>query len=235
MLNVCSPEVLWNGKQFPLVDRAAQTVQIERTFRRHTANRRIPVAVGVIDTVQDPLQYAAVLAESGPQELAVRILAEPVDMEDLGRMATGRTGPLLHAQPPKNGRIANGSFMMTLALCSAAAVLSLRIDEPTNTPCDHELASYTSGTPWGRRPPNRMAEIGTPSESSHAGSMIGHWPAGAQKRELGWAAGVFDSPSFHGLPSQSVISTSEDTSFSMPSQNTPPSEVDATFVKIVFL
>uniref|UniRef100_A0A2M4DBM6 Putative secreted protein n=1 Tax=Anopheles darlingi TaxID=43151 RepID=A0A2M4DBM6_ANODA len=75
--------------------------------------------------------------------------------------------------------------MMTLPLCSAAAVLSLRMADPTNTPCAHEFASYTSGTPWGRRPPNSIAEIGTPSESSQAGSMIGHWPAGAQNRELG--------------------------------------------------
>uniref|UniRef100_A0A182JJF7 Uncharacterized protein n=1 Tax=Anopheles atroparvus TaxID=41427 RepID=A0A182JJF7_ANOAO len=236
LVHLPQPEVLRNGEQLALVHRTAEAIEVQGALGRDAANRRFPVAVGIIDAVQDPLENAAVLAEAGPEELAVGVLAEPVDVEDLGRVATGDAGTLLHAQPvlqPKNGRIANGSFMMALPLCSAAAVLSLRMADPMKTPCDHELASYTSGTPCGRRPPKRMAEIGTPSESSHAGSMMGHWLAGAQKRELGCAAGVFDSPSFQGLPSQSVISTSEDTSFSMPSQNTPPSEVDATFVKIM--
>lgn len=46
-----------------------------------------------------------------------------------------------------------------------------------------------SGTPCGRRPPNSIAEMGTPSGFSHCGSMMGHCSAGAQKRELGCAAG----------------------------------------------
>ena len=50
-------------------------------------------------------------------------------------------------------------------------------------------------------------------------------------RELGCAAGIFP---FHGLPSQSVTVTPGASSSSIPSQNTPPSLVDATFVKIVF-
>lgn len=44
--------------------------------------------------------------------------------------------------------------------------------------------------PSGLLPPKTMASMGTPSSLSHWGSMIGHWPAGAQKRELGWAHGV---------------------------------------------
>src|SRR3974390_189799 len=39
-----------------------------------------------------------------------------------------------------------------------------------------------------RRPPNTIALMGTPSGSSHAGSMVGHWEAGAVKRAFGWAA-----------------------------------------------
>jgi hypothetical protein len=48
----------------------------------------------------------------------------------------------------------------------------------------------TSGTTEARRPPRRMAEIGTPFGSSHSGAMAGSWLAGVVKRALGWAAGV---------------------------------------------
>jgi hypothetical protein len=47
--------------------------------------------------------------------------------------------------------------------------------------------------------------------------------------ELGCAAGAVPC---HGLPSQSVTVTSGGSSSSIPSQKTPPSLVDATFVKI---
>lgn len=67
-----------------------------------------------------------------------------------------------------------------LTLCSAAAVASDLIAAPTKTPCFQLRASYTRGTPAGLRPPNKMAEIGTPSGSSHAGSIMGHCPAGVQ-------------------------------------------------------
>lgn len=43
--------------------------------------------------------------------------------------------------------------------------------------------------PWGLRPPKMMASMGTPSGASQAGSIMGHWRAGAQKRELGCAQG----------------------------------------------
>lgn len=44
--------------------------------------------------------------------------------------------------------------------------------------------------PSGLLPPKIMASMGTPSSLSHWGSMMGHCPAGAQKREFGWAHGV---------------------------------------------
>ena len=50
----------------------------------------------------------------------------------------------------------------------------------------------TSGTVEARRPPNKIAEIGTPAGSSHSGAMIGHWSAGVVKRALGCAAGSLD-------------------------------------------
>ena len=37
--------------------------------------------------IQHPGQHAQVVAEARPQELAVRALAEPVDVEDLRRIA----------------------------------------------------------------------------------------------------------------------------------------------------
>src|SRR5450432_554300 len=87
-----------------------------------------------------------------------------------------------------------------------------------------------------RRPPNTNAANGTPVGSSQAGSMVGHCDAGAVKRALGCAAlapvsfailGVhfFPCQSRHSLGGSSVI----------PSHQTPPSRVKATFVKIVFL
>src|SRR5277367_804464 len=87
-----------------------------------------------------------------------------------------------------------------------------------------------------RRPPKTMALMGTPSGSSHAGSIVGHCEAGAVKRALGCAplapvslaiAGV------HFLPCQSVHSAGG--SSVMPSHQTPPSGVNATLVKIEFL
>ena len=57
--------------------------------------------------------------------------------------------------------------------------------EPRNTPCSQSKASVTSGTVVRRRPPNRIAEIGTPAGSSHSGAHAGFWLAGTVKRALG--------------------------------------------------
>src|SRR5271155_2488407 len=86
-----------------------------------------------------------------------------------------------------------------------------------------------------RRPPKMKALIGTPFGSSQAGSIVGHCDAGAVKRAFGCAA--FAPVSFailgvHFLPCQS--SNSAGGSSVMPSHQTSPSGVIATFVKIVF-
>src|ERR1700722_6349035 len=84
-----------------------------------------------------------------------------------------------------------------------------------------------------RRPPKMIALMGTPSGSSHAGSMVGHCEAGAVKRELGWAALAPVSLAIcgvHRLPFQSVHSAGG--SSVMPSHHTPPSGVSAVLVKI---
>ncbi len=99
---------------------------------------------------------------------------------------------------------------------------------PRKTPWFQLSDSVTSGTAVARRPPKRMAEIGTPFGSSHSGAMIGHWPAGTVKRALGWAAGVVDS-GVQSLPFQSVRWAGG--SSVIPSHQTSPSSVSATLVK----
>src|SRR5437660_5876884 len=86
-----------------------------------------------------------------------------------------------------------------------------------------------------RRPPKIIACSGTPFGSSQAGSIVGHCEAGAVKRALGCAAlapvslAIWD---VHFLPCQSRHSAGG--SSVMPSHQTPPSGVSATFVKMVF-
>src|SRR5687768_14857635 len=81
-----------------------------------------------------------------------------------------------------------------------------------------------------RRPPKRMAEIGTPFGSSYSGARIGHWVIGVQKRELGWLDGWSES-GVQSLPCQSVRCAGGDP---MPSHQTSPSSVKATLVNIEF-
>src|ERR1044071_5602360 len=70
----------------------------------------------------------------------------------------------------------------------AAAVFSQAMIEPKKVPCCPSLASVTHGTTEARRPPNKMASIGTPLGSSHSLAITGHWLAGAVKRALACAA-----------------------------------------------
>src|SRR5919205_3937108 len=91
---------------------------------------------------------------------------------------------------PQNGSMAKGSNRTSPTVPAAAAVFSDDMIEPRNTPCSQSKDSVTSGTFVARRPPKRIAEIGTPFGSSHSGAIDGHCAAGAVKRALGWAAGV---------------------------------------------
>src|SRR5687768_13316908 len=128
---------------------------------------------------------------------------------------------------PQNGSMAKGSKRSFPTSPAWAAVVSELMIEPRNTPCSQSTASVTSGTLVARRPPKRMAEIGTPAGSSHSGAIEGHWAAATVKRALGWAAGVFDS-GVQSWPFQSMrwsggVSVS-------PSHQTSPSSVSATLV-----
>src|ERR1043165_2423486 len=100
--------------------------------------------------------------------------------------------------------MANGSRRKLPTAPAWAAVVSLAMIEPRNTPSSHESAARTKGTTEPRRPPNRIAEIGTPAGSSHSGAIVGHCAAGAVNREFGCAALVPDS-GVQSLPSQSEI------------------------------
>src|SRR5581483_6548435 len=71
---------------------------------------------------------------------------------------------------------------------AAAAVVSLLAVAPRKVPCCQLNASVTSGTIPARRPPKRMASMGTPSGFSNSGAITGHWLAGVVKRALGCAA-----------------------------------------------
>src|SRR5215207_9532958 len=108
-----------------------------------------------------------------------------------------------------------------------AAVVSDAMIEPRNTPCSQSYAWVTSGTVDSRRPPNRIAEIGTPAGSSHSAAIDGHCAAGAVKRALGWAAGP-SLAGVHGLPFQSVASAGGVPV--SPSHHTSPSGVSAVLV-----
>ena len=194
----------------------------------------------VVDPVEHPRQHPAVVAEAGPQELAVGVLAEPVDVEDLRqlgarpggrsrasgsssrpccsrRTAAWRTGRGAGCRPRRRPRRSSRSAMI----------------EPRNTPCSQSKASVTSGTTVARRPPKRMAEIGTPLGSSHSGAMTGHCEAGAVKRALGWAAGRARTRASSRCPASRWRGRACPSV--MPSHHTSPSSVRAMLVKMQLL
>src|SRR5262245_9436198 len=130
-----------------------------------------------------------------------------------------------------NGSIAIGSRRTTPTAPVAAADVSDDSVAPMNVPWVQSRDSYTSGTVVLRRPPNRIASIGTPSGLSYSGAIIGHCLAGVQNRLFGWAALVPASPSagVQSLPSHEVRCAGG--SSVMPSHHTSPSSVRATLVK----
>ncbi len=112
----------------------------------------------------------------------------------------------------------------------AAAVASLPIDAPIKTPCSHDIASTTNGTRCVRRPPKRMAEIGTPSGSCQCGEIDGHWEAdGCREARIGMRGflGTCGSPGV-ALPIRQFVRCR----FDKPSHQTLPFSSTATFVKM---
>src|SRR6267378_3649574 len=123
--------------------------------------------------------------------------------------------------------MANGSRRTLPTAPAAAAVVSEAMIEPRNTPWVQSRASVTRGTAFARRPPNRMAETGTPLGSSHSGAMTGHCAAGAVKRAFGWAAGV---PLSGVQDWRRQLVRAAGASLVMPSHQTSPSGVRAVLV-----
>src|SRR5262245_872533 len=123
--------------------------------------------------------------------------------------------------------MANGSKRSLPTAPAAAAVVSELMIEPRNTPWSQSNDSVTSGTLVARRPPKRMAEMGTPFGSSHSGAIDGHWEAGVVKRALGCAAGA----SLAGVQSLPFQSMTWSGGSAKPSHHTAPSSVRATLVK----
>src|SRR2546426_12834867 len=70
-----------------------------------------------------------------------------------------------------------------------AAVVSVLMAAPRNTPCCQPKLSKTMGMTFVRRDPKMKPDSGTPFGSSQLGAMEGHWLHGVVKRELGCAAG----------------------------------------------
>src|SRR5919107_6012784 len=98
-----------------------------------------------------------------------------------------------------NVSIAIGSRRTMPTAPVAAAVVSDDSVAPMNVPCVQSRASVTSGTVVLRRPPKRIASIGTPLGSSYSGARIGHCLIGVQYRLFGWLdfsgeSGVQGSP-----------------------------------------
>ena len=127
--------------------------------------------------------------------------------------------------------MANGSLRSIPRLPAAAAVVSLDMEAPTNTPCSQSRASYTSGTVVLRRPPNTMAEMGTPSGSLprrvHDGALRG----GHGEAAVG-VCGV-EAAVLHALGAQPRRQHLGWLCRSFPSHHTSPCGVMATLVKMV--
>src|SRR4028119_636895 len=126
------------------------------------------------------------------------------------------------------GSIAKGSRRTTPTAPVAAAVVSEDSVAPMKTPWFQSRASVTSGIVVLRRPPKRIAEIGTPLGSVYSGARIGHWVIGVHNREFGCDEGSPES----GVQSCffQLVRCAGGCSV-MPSHQTSPSSVSATLVK----
>src|SRR2546423_3510025 len=124
--------------------------------------------------------------------------------------------------------MAIGSRRTTPTAPVVAAVVSAPAVAPRYTPSVQLKDWRTSGTVVERRPPKRMAEIGTPFGSIANRDSAGLLVIGAVKRLFGCAA-YSREPLDHGRPRQSVRRSG--TSPSMPSHHTSSSGVRATLVK----
>ena len=94
LLDVLRPVVLGHAEQLLLTD-PAQSLGTDGPRLGQEPDRAGLGDVLVVDSPTDPVDDAHVLAEARPQELALLVQAEPVDVEDLGHVPAG----LVHVQP----------------------------------------------------------------------------------------------------------------------------------------
>ena len=176
-----------------------------RRARRGRGRRRVgttPMAVSApagvaVEPAADPLEHARVLAEAGPQELAVVVLAEPVHAVDRGQRRL--VGALGHAQPV--GEVV------------AHVVAAERAASRTGRGAARRARRWrrrSSPSPWWRRRARRAASSatrtraarwwrggrrrGTPRSARPSGPptrarSTGTATPATQKREFGCAAG----------------------------------------------
>ena len=129
--------------------------------------------------------------------------------------------------------MAIGSCLSIPTFPEAAAVVSEDIIDPIKTPLFQFFASYTRGVVYALRPPNIIAEIGTPSGLSNSLLIQGQFLAGAVNLLLGCAPFSVDSFPFQGSPFQ--LTALDGGFLSSPSHQTVLSSIlCATLVNIVF-
>lgn len=93
-LNVLRPVALGHTEQFLFVD-AVQPLGTDRPCLGQEPDRARFSNVLVVDSSTDPVNDSNVITETRPQELALLVQAEPVDMEDLRHVSVG----LVHIKP----------------------------------------------------------------------------------------------------------------------------------------
>ena len=148
--------------------RDVQAGQVEAFGRGHVADRRLHGVGLAAAAVENPLDHAQVLAVARPEELAVLIGAEPVDVEDLGRVGH----PPAHVQPVlevvahvvaaegQHGHRVAADFAELAELGGRALRGHRRADEHAVLPVERLVDQRRQVAP--RRPPKMIAEIGTP-------------------------------------------------------------------------
>ena len=134
--------------------RDIQTSQIQVIFIRQITDSCLPCAGFAVDTFAHPFQGAAVFAESGPQELAIAALAEPVHVENLRGFALqfiAHIKPVLEiiahvvaAERQHGKRVVTYPTLSRMAAVGSEAAVA-----PIKTPWSQSNASVTSGTTAG--------------------------------------------------------------------------------------
>jgi len=81
------PAININGQQLLHILNGHTFRTIDCVCSGHDADRGVDGLCSTFTGLEDPLQDTAVLTETGPEPLAVVGLAEPVDIENLGKLA----------------------------------------------------------------------------------------------------------------------------------------------------